>query len=157
MRKTFGSRSISSVMAWFRASRKEITGMIRSLLGDIWGHRDVFVEGVARGRLALLGERDALLDLLLDRLLHAVDRLLVDAAALVEDILVADDGVIPDRRVDLVLEAILARVADRVPLVAVSLGLDEGGAFAGARPMDRLAGRPGHELDVVAVDGDAGD
>src|SRR5262245_27868625 len=104
MRKTFWSRSISSVMAWFRASRKEITAMITSLLWDVWGHRDVFVKGVERSRLALLGKRDALLDLLLDGFLRALDRLVVDPAALLEDVLIDDDGVIPDRRVELVLE-----------------------------------------------------
>ena len=42
-------------------------------------------------------------------------------------------------------------------LVAVGLRFDEGGSLAGPRPIDGLAGRLGHELDLVAVDRDAGD
>src|SRR5262249_42533817 len=134
MRKTVSSRSISSVMAWFSASRKEITAMIASLLGDEWGHRDVFIQHARGRRLALLGEGYALLDCLLDTLVHAFDRLVVDPAALFQDVLINEDRVVADRGFHLLLEAVLARVADRVAFVAIRPGLDEGGPLAGSCP-----------------------
>jgi len=58
--------------------------------------------------------------------------------------------------VELSFRAVLGRVRPRMPDLAVGERLDQRGAPATARPLDRLAGGGVHREQVVAVDDDAG-
>ena len=131
--------------------------MVRvSLLRDVRGHRDVFVDRLEGGLRALLGEGDRFLDLGLDLLAESLDRGVVDPAALLEDGLVDHDGVAELGLFEFLRAAVLLGVGHRVAAEAVGLGLDEGRALAGPGAGGSLAGGLGHQFEVVAVDRDPG-
>src|SRR5262245_59807763 len=143
MRKTRSSRSISSDIAWFKASRYCRTAILRSLLGDVRGDGDVFEQGLGRWVRGRLGERDRLVAVVLDLLVALLQRLLVDPVPLLQKRLEQDDGVALPGLPGLFLGAVLHRVAHRVAAEPVSFGLDEGRPLAGAGALGGLAGHAG--------------
>src|SRR4051812_18776198 len=130
MRKTSGSRSISSAMAWPRASRMAIVGMsllARLTFGGVAALEDV----VPRGLRLLLGPGDGVLDRLLGLVVERLELGLGEADAQ-ETLARRDDGVVDLPGLDLFLRPVLRRVAHGVPAVAIREGLYERRASAGS-------------------------
>src|SRR4051812_48803371 len=106
MRKTFGSRSISSAMAWPSASRIWRTGMSVPLADRV---RVGVLDHVVPGRLGLrVGEGDGLLDRLLGPGLDGVQVLRRDARRL-EALPSDEERVVRLPGLDLLLGAVLRR------------------------------------------------
>src|SRR4051812_41782404 len=139
MRKTFSSRSISSVIAWRRASRNWISGMFfvawapRPCGVCAWARcpcHELFLERILLGKdvgiqLArvrvrrAVGELHGVVDDRANLAVVLLDRRVVELPALFQPVLVEHDRVAAAPAVGLFLGAVLHRVRHRVAAVAV--------------------------------------